>query len=113
MDERIDVEWEETESESEITMEEVETAVKQMKVGKAAGMDELCVEMIKAAGPVGLQWLYRLFRCIWKEKLISSDCSKGVIIPIFKKGDKKICDNYRGITLMSQVAKVFERILEK
>ena len=41
------------------------------------------------------------------------ECGKGIIIPVFKKGDRKICNNYRGITLTSQVANITERILEK
>lgn len=35
-----------------------------------------------------------------------------MIIPIFKKGDRKECNNYRGITLIAHVAKIFERVLE-
>ena len=48
-----------------------------------------------------------------KQKCVPEDWKKGVIIPVFKKGDKKVCDNYRGITLISQIAKVLERILER
>ena len=33
--------------------------------------------------------------------------------PVFKKGDKTECSNYRGISLMSHAFKVYERILEK
>ena len=52
------------EEEKDITMLEVELAIKRMKMGKAAGIDKISVEMIKAAGPIGIQWLYRLLRCI-------------------------------------------------
>src|SRR3978361_562280 len=36
----------------------------------------------------------------------------GVVIPLYKKGDHKNCNNYRGVTLLSIVSKVYERILE-
>ncbi len=30
-----------------------------------------------------------------------------VLLPLFKKGDKRICSNYRGISLIDVAAKVF------
>ena len=40
-----------------ITEEEVEKAVKKMKTGKAVGVDDLSVEMVKANRLVGIKWL--------------------------------------------------------
>ncbi len=35
---------------------------------------------------------------------------KSVYVPIYKKGDKKECGNYRTITLISQAGKVLVRV---
>jgi hypothetical protein len=35
----------------------LETVMRQMKNNKSAGFDELTVDVIKAAGPSGTQWL--------------------------------------------------------
>lgn len=43
-----------TERDNDITMLEVENALKKMKTGKSVGVDEVPVEMIKAEGAVGL-----------------------------------------------------------
>ena len=41
----------------------------------------------------------------------SNDWNKSIIIPIFKKGDRKDLNNYRGISLTSCFAKIFNRII--
>ena len=37
--------------------------------------------------------------------------SEGIIIPIHKKGSRDKVDNYRGITLLSTLGKLFTRVL--
>ncbi|TWW77246.1 hypothetical protein D4764_12G0006360 [Takifugu flavidus] len=41
------------------------------------------------------------------------DWQTGVVVPIFKSGDQRVCSNYRGITLLSLPGKVYARVLEK
>jgi hypothetical protein len=60
-----------------------------MQNNKSPGYDELTINMIKAAGPIGTQWLYWVLRRIWTENTIPDERYKGIIIPIYKKGDKK------------------------
>ena len=38
--------------------------------------------------------------------------TNGILVSIFKgKGEKSVCDNYRGITLLESVGKVLARLL--
>ena len=56
---------------------------------------------------------YRVIDAIWKEKRIPNDWLESILVPIFKnKGNIHECGNYRGIKLLSQIMKRFERILD-
>ena len=48
-----------------------------------------------------------------QNKLTPRDRQTGVIIPIFKKGDRKQGTNYRGISLLSLPGKVYAECLER
>ena len=41
------------------------------------------------------------------------DWQTGVVVPLFKKGDRRVCSNYRGITLLSLPGKVYSKVLER
>ena len=53
-----------------------------------------------------------MFNAAYRAEVVPLDWQKGVIRPIFKKGEKTVCDNHRGITLLSHAGKVYKRILE-
>ena len=41
------------------------------------------------------------------------DWQTGVVVPLFKKGDRRVCSDYRGITLLSLPGKVYSGVLER
>ena len=55
--------------------------------------------------------LEQLFSVIWQEEIVPRQWKEGLIVNIFKKGDREDPANYRGITLLSVVGKVFYKIL--
>ena len=100
------------ENEREITKDEVERALRETKVGKAAGMDGVRAEMLKKGGVTVLEWLVRLFNVCFMLSLVPVDWVCACIVPLFKgKGDVCECCNYRGISLLSVVGKVYGRVL--
>ena len=90
---------------------EVEKALKALKNGKAPGPDGIPAEVLKHGGSGLIKRLHELIQKIWTEERITSDLRDAVIVVIFKKGDKSICNNYRGISLLSTVGKLFAKIL--
>ena len=81
--------------------------------GKAPGVDEVHPEFLKALDVVGLSWLTRLCNIAWTSETVPLDWQTGVMVPLFKKGDRRVCSNYRGITLLSLPAKVYSGVLER
>ena len=54
-----------------------------------------------------------LCNCIWKRKEWPTDWKKSVYVPIYKKGDKKECGNYRTIALISHASKLLLRVIQR
>ena len=98
---------------SPISLVEVTEVVKQLHSGKAPGVDDIRPEMLKALGVGGVSWLTRLFNIAWESGSVPREWQTGVVVPIFKKGDQRVCANYRGITLLSLPGKVYSKVLER
>jgi hypothetical protein len=103
----------ETISEEEPSIAEINIAVKQLKNNKAAGADEITAEALKAGGDLLAQRLHSLITLIWQSESIPMTWKHAIIVPVYKKGDKHDCKNYRGISLLSIVSKVFMRIIQR
>ena len=58
-----------------------------------------------------LSYIHGLFNKLYEIGYFPESWTEGHIIPIFKKGDKNEASNYRGITLLSIIGKLFTRIL--
>ena len=70
-------------------------------------------EYLKESVDLLLTPLETLFNYILNKKSFPKQWTKGVILPIYKKGDSKVPSNYRGITLVSCLGKLFTRIVNE
>jgi hypothetical protein len=102
-----------SEADSPITQAEVTEVVRKLLGGKAPGVDEIRPEYLKSLDVVGLSWLTRLCNIAWQLGTVPLEWQTGVVVPLFKKGDRRVCSNYRGITLLSLPGKVYSRVLER
>ena len=96
---------------SQLTREEVEQAVKKLQNGKAAGEDEIVAEMLKNKGEVMIDWLLEILQEVWRTKQLPSEWKKSILIPVHKKKDRKVCDSYHGVSLLSISEKVLSLVL--
>ena len=82
-----------------------------MKPNKAAGPDEIILEFIEIGGHTLKQKIHQLIMKIWKQENIPCEWSEWILSPIYKKEDRKQCNNYRGIPLLNIAYKRFAILL--
>ena len=87
---------------------EVNIAIKQMKLGKAPGLDNIPIEVWRL--PKLKKYLTRFCNATLEGNRPPEWGLSG-IVPVPKKGDLTIPDNYRGISLSQTAAKVYNRLL--
>ena len=85
--------------------------MKRLKNGKTAGDDGVVAELLKYGGKDVIEWIFELLTEIWRERKVPNDWKKSVLVPLHKKKDQTVCDNYRGISLLSVPGKVFCLVL--
>ena len=94
-----------------ISIDEIMNASKSLKNKKSAGLDYISNEMIKCSLP----FMAKVFRKIFNVSLCKQyypTCWKtGMIVNLFKTGDVTNTDNYRGLTINSCLAKLFNTVL--
>ena len=98
-------------NDKEPTIDEIKFAIRQLKTGKTAGLDEVIAEAIKTDGKPILSQLRSLLPMTWHSDNIPNAWKKGLIVPLFKKGDNTECKNYRGVSLLSSVDKIFMKVI--
>ncbi|KAJ4427635.1 hypothetical protein ANN_25283 [Periplaneta americana] len=55
--------------------------------------------------------IYKLVLAIWEKEIVPEQWKESIIVPIFKKGDKTNCGNFRGISLLLTSYKILSNIL--
>ena len=101
------------EDESDVLESEVKIALQQLANRKAMGCDDIPIELLKMGDMEAVKTLTSVCNCIWKSKKWPQDRKKSVFVPIFKKGCKKECENYRTIALISHASKVLLKVILK
>ena len=96
-----------------VTCVEVRNVCQKFSNGKAAGYDNIPYEALKYGTNILYSLLADLFNLIIEFVYVPDDLKKSVIIPLYKGHKKSRCDpnSYRGISLMSAINKLMEKII--
>ena len=93
------------------TKAEIKKAIMTLRNGKAAGLDGIPAEAIKADIETMTSVLHSLFSKIWEKEEVPAQWTEWIVIKLPKKGDLRDCNNYQGIMLLSVPGKVLNRII--
>lgn len=96
---------------SEITSQQVATAINKMKYSTAAGPDGVPSCILKKCCDALSPVLSSLFNISLRQRQFPSNWKLSVMFPVHKKGDKRDIQNYRGITSLCATSKVLEIII--
>ena len=98
---------------SPFTQEEVAKSLGKMPKGKAAGVDGLTVEMLKAGGAIVVRFLTFVFNLLIEtDKEIPQDLNLGLMVPMLKAMKAMgVAGNHRPVMLLSVIRKLLTSTL--
>lgn len=87
-------------------------AIEQLKRNKSPGADyAMTAEVLKDGGEFIVNELHKLCKLVFKHFCIPKQWMSSLIIPLPKKGNLQLMNNFRGISLTSIAAKTYNHIL--
>ena len=100
-----------TELDTRISNKEIINAIASLKNNKASSFDQILNEMLKFGQTYIIDPLCKLLNNILSTGKFPVVWANGIIVPIFKSGEKCNPSNYREITIGSCIGKLFLKIL--
>ena len=94
-----------------ITIEEVAYAIDNLKNGKASGIDAISNEILKYSKDIMTPHIVNTLNYIIENRTYPDAWAYGLKSPVPKPGNPKDVDNYRGITILPIMTKIFEFIV--
>ena len=86
------------------------TVLGKLKNGKATGIHNIPNKSLKLSKDIIASSLTTIFNACIKERIFINDFKTGKVSPVFKSSRKDFPGNYRPITALPTIARVFERI---
>lgn len=95
-----------------LTMEELERAVAETKVGRAPGPDGITAEVVRWAFARHPEELLNMYARLFRERCFPPEWKEARVVLLPKRGkDLNISSSFRPLCLLSVAGKVFERII--
>lgn len=99
-------------NDSNFCRDEIDEAIELLNDNKAAGIDNsISAEVIKRGGEHIRTQLLKICQTVYETNTAPKQWTTNIIVPVPKEGNLQLMTNYRGISLMSIAAKVYNRML--
>jgi hypothetical protein len=95
------------------TVSETKKSIDRLKTGKACGLDQILNEFLIHGKDLLCAPITKLFNLVLNARKFPSAWSKGLITSLHKSGDPTDPNNYRGLTLLSCLGKLFTNTMNK
>ena len=97
----------------EITLKELRDIIKRFKRRKSPGPDEILMKAYKEMDDECLRLVLELLNEWWRNEAIPEEMLRSRIVLIFKKGNTSDLGNYRPISLLNSMYKMFTAVLQQ
>jgi len=93
------------------TQEDIDKELDKLRIDKAAGADGLSPRLLSETKREISYPLFVVFRKSLDDASVPDDWKCANVCPIFKKGNINLAENYRPVSLTSQICKIFEAVI--
>ena len=96
---------------NQCNLTEIKTLISKIEVSKASGPFSIPSKLLKLFKDIFTVPITAIVNKSLVEGVFPDLLKSAIVHPIFKKNDKKQCANYRPISLLSNLGKLFERVM--
>lgn len=96
-----------------IDITETKGYIFELKISKSPGIDEITARTLREVADYIAPPLTQIINLCFEQSNCPEHFKTAIVRPLHKGGDKQLMENYRPISLLSNVGKIFEKALKK